>query len=150
MSPFKIFAYGFVAATVWGPSFVVQTPVLAASTPSPLGTGPTVSVPLEARHESGVHGTVTLSPQGNSTIVHVTMSPPRAGRAIVTLRSGSDCQDAVAASSSIPLAPVLSGQPSRTIVAIPIASFKKSNFVVDVRDMTTREQFVQACAHLGR
>lgn len=68
----------------------------------------------------------------------------------VTIHSGKDCQDPLVSSAgAIPLQPLSGGQVSRTIVSVPIQSFKSSNFVVAVRDATARQQALEACARMG-
>lgn len=127
----------------------------SAQTPGPKAshahTGDIV-VPLQERHGSGVAGTVTLHPQGNKTMINVTMfSGPPHLRPTLTLRGGGDCTDArLASTRPIPLNPVNTGQVSRTFIEMPIESFNKSNFVIDVRDATTRQQALEGCARLGR
>jgi hypothetical protein len=110
-----------------------------------------VTVPIEPQHGSGVRGTVTLSPQGNQTVVHVTMASGPVLRPTLSLQSGSDCIDSPSsAGQRMPLNPLGSGMVSRTIVAIPIGAFTSRHFVLNVRDATSRQQFSEACARLGR
>ena len=125
--------------------------VAAAPSPSPVRTDAIIRVPLQERHGSGVRGTVTLSPQGPKTIVHVYVFSLPPFHPDLSLRSGSDCMDArSAATRMIPLSPVSTGQVSQTIVSIPLSSFSTSHFVVDLRDATSRAQFAQACARFSR
>lgn len=125
-----------------------------AQTPEPKASQPRtgdIVVPLQERHGSGVAGTVTLHPQGNKTMIDVTMfSGPPHLRPKLTLRGGGDCTDArLASTQPIPLNPINTGHVSRTFVQMPIAAFSKSSFVVDVRDATTRQQALEGCAQLG-
>jgi hypothetical protein len=127
----------------------------AQTAPSPAGSHAArqdVVVPLEQRHASGVKGNVTLHPQGSGTVIKVNMfSGPPALRPVLTIGNGDNCPDVEAASARpIRLKPINTGQTSRTFVAIPFDSFRKSNFVLDVRDATTRAQALEACARLAR
>jgi hypothetical protein len=117
-----------------------------------LAQGNDIVVPIHERHGSGVRGQVTVHPQGHSTVVRVNMfAGPAALRPKLSLEGGNDCLDSrAAATRPIPLNPISTGQVSRTFVSIPIESFRKSNFVVDVRDATNRQRYVEGCAQLGR
>lgn len=109
-------------------------------------------MPLQARHGSGMSGTVTIQPQGPAkTVISVNMFNSPSLRPVLTLHSGADCVDSAAASvRPIPLNPVSSGGISKTIVSIPFRSLSSSRYVVDVRDATERSRFVQACARIGQ
>lgn len=125
--------------------------VFAASSPSPGATGGSLTFPLVERNNSGVKGTVTLSPQGSNTMIDVTMFSRPSLASSLSLRSGADCADVPgSAAERVRLNPVSSGSASHTIVAIPLSAFTRSKFVVDVRDATAREQASEACALIGR
>jgi hypothetical protein len=110
-----------------------------------------VVMPLEERNHSGVHGNVTLHPQGNQTWINVSMfSGPEHLRPKLELHPGADCNGAAMSSRPIVLNPINTGQTSKTFVSVPLESFKGKDFVVAVRDSTTRQQAVEACAHLRR
>jgi hypothetical protein len=149
-SHWKFAGYAAALALGWGAQSGVSRPVLAASTPTPAATGRSMTVPLEERNGSRVHGTVTLTAQGPKTIVHVYATNFAALRSSLSLAVGTNCQDAPGgAVAPIPLNPISAGQVSHTIVAIPIESFKNKNFAVSVRDATTRQQLLAACARIG-
>jgi hypothetical protein len=128
--------------------FALPALAAGAQTPAPKD----VVVPIQARHGSGVAGTVTLHPDGHRTMINVNMfSGPAHLRPKLVLLNGRDCTEArLASTKPIPLNPVNTGQVSRTFVEMPIESFGKSNYVVAVRDATTRQQALEGCAQLGR
>ncbi|HEY0798895.1 MAG TPA: hypothetical protein VGD50_07070, partial [Candidatus Baltobacteraceae bacterium] len=105
-----------------------------------------ITIPLEERHQSGVRGTVTLSPDGERTIVHVHVFGAPVFHPSLSLRSGPDCLDTMGAATR--LSPPNSRQVSQTLIFVPMSALKKSHFVVDVRDASARKQFAEACAHL--
>jgi hypothetical protein len=111
-----------------------------------------VIVPIHQTNHSGVHGEVRLHAQGHGTMVRVNMfGGPEHLRPKLTLEHGRTCSNAVVAGMHpMPLNPVSSGQVSRTFVSIPLQSLSSSDFVVAVRDSTTRQQFAEGCAQLGR
>ncbi len=126
---------------------------LAQQSPAPKSSAAATSdivVPLQERNASGVSGTVTLHPQGNQTMINVSMfAGPQNLRPTLELRPGADCNGASLASTRpIILNPINTGQVSQTFVSVPIESFQKNNFIVAVRDSTTRQQALQACAQL--
>lgn len=110
-----------------------------------------VVVPIHQTNRSGVRGEVRLHAQGHGTMVRVNMfGGPEHLRPKLTLEHGQTCTNAVVAGAHpMPLNPVSSGQVSRTFVAVPLQSLTSSNFVVAVRDATTRQQFAEGCAQLG-
>ncbi|HXP92643.1 MAG TPA: hypothetical protein VN905_04175 [Candidatus Binatia bacterium] len=127
--------------------------VAAQQSPAPKSSGAAKSdivVPLQQRNASGVSGTVTLHSQGNQTMINVSMfSGPQNLRPKLELRPGADCNGPTMASTRpIILNPVNTGQVSQTFVSVPIESFKNNNFIVAVRDSTTQQQVLQACAQL--
>jgi hypothetical protein len=110
---------------------------------------PDITVPLQERHGSGIHGTVTLHPQGKKTMVDVSMfSGPKHLRPALELYNGQDCVG-TRPNKAIPLNPINTGQVSRTFVDIPFSAFRSRDFVVDVRDATQRAQASEACARVG-
>lgn len=104
---------------------------------------------LQARHATGIEGTVRVTPQGTGSMVNVVFSrPPARANESLMLMSGADCSDVMPhAATMVPLKPI-SGNSSRTLVSIPFSAFRSGHFLVDVRDATSHVQMVQACAHL--
>ena len=103
---------------------------------------------LQERHGSGVHGEVTLIPQGSKTDVKLNVTTPHNEPVTITIHSGRDCQDVLGpVSPTFTLNPVTHNQ-SNTIIAVPLSSIGSKNFVVDVRNATTRKSFAEACAQL--
>jgi hypothetical protein len=116
-----------------------------AQTPTPSAA---LLATLEARHLSNVRGTVSVTPQGSGSMVNILFSQPLVSGKSLTLMSGADCMDfAPRAATMVPLN-AISGQTSRTLVAIPFSAFKARHFIVDVRNATSRAQLAEACAHL--
>ena len=105
------------------------------------------TVPMSELEGSGTNGTVTMHPQGPKTIVTVTVNGTSKHMHSFKLHPGSDCSS-FGAANSITLAPALTGQPSRTIVSLPITNLTSSDYVVAARDATTHAQFQESCAHI--
>jgi hypothetical protein len=105
------------------------------------------TVPMSELEGSGAIGQVTMHPQGLKTIVTVQVSGKANHRHVFSLHAGSDCT-IFGAPNSIALAPAQTGQPSRTIVALPIGNLMSKDYVLAARDATARAQFQEACAHL--
>jgi len=102
----------------------------------------------------GGDGSVTLQPIGRTRTRIVLRVPAAAGKENARIYRGRDCNDQRhLADSLVALAPLNSagtGAPvSQTIVSLPIERLT-SDYVVDVRNQTTRSQVAAACAHLGR
>jgi hypothetical protein len=117
-----------------------------AQTRSP---APAVRATLEARHGSGIAGSVSVTPHGTASLVTVTMRSPvdRRSRAL-TLMDGRDCSDAVRRDVTVATLNPVAGRVSRTVVAIPFRAFSSRSFVVDVRDATASAQRNEACGRL--
>jgi len=112
-----------------------------------------VLVAIEQRNGSQTGGTVTLQVIGRSrTRVHVQLTNPSGRPLILAIVRGSDCLDnrQSALASTIPLNAVNSSQVSETIVEVPLSNLTSSNYLVQIRDATTRRQITQACARLAR
>lgn len=109
-----------------------------------------VVVPIHDANHSGVHGEVRLHAQGKGTMVRVNMfGGPEHLRPKLTLESGTTCSSSIVAGTHpMPLNPVSNGQVSRTFISVPLQSLTSSDFVVAVRDSTTRQQFIEGCAPL--
>lgn len=105
------------------------------------------TVPMNELLDPAWTGKVTLHPQGPKTIVTVTVYGGSPRRHALELHPGSDCQ-AFGAANSIPLNPAGTGQPSRTIVSLPITALTSKDYVVAVRNATESQQQREACAHL--
>lgn len=115
-----------------------------AQTPTPT---PAMRATLEASHLSGLRGSVSVTPQGAGSMVHVDLSGQAVSSESLTLMKGSECQDVVRRSATVaPLKPI-TGHVSNTLVAIPFSAFSSGKFVIDVRS-TARAQQVAACARL--
>lgn len=105
------------------------------------------TVPLSELEDSGAKGQVTIRPQGLKTVVTIRVFGKPKHRHVFSLKSGTDC-GVLGTPASIALAPALTGQPSRTIVSLPIEALTSQDFVVTAQDATARQQFKEACAHL--
>jgi uncharacterized protein involved in propanediol utilization len=44
-----------------------------------------------------------------------------------------------------PLGPVIPGQPSQTLVSLPV-NLNSKNYAIDMQDTTSRQQFQEVCA----
>ncbi len=42
----------------------------------------------------------------------------------------------------------MTGQPSQTLVSLPLNNILSKNYVIDAHDATERQQFKEACARL--
>ena len=101
----------------------------------------------------GGNGSITLQRIGRTRTRIVLRVPAAAANESARLYRGRDCNDQRhLADSLVALAPINSagtGAPvSQTIVSLPIERLT-SDYVVDVRNRTTRSQVAAACAHLG-
>jgi hypothetical protein len=128
----------------------------AAATPAPHATPPTgliklpngdYTVPMRELEGSGTHGTVTLRPQGEKTLVSVYVFGNPKHRHTFRLHTGSDCT-ATNAGTVAALPPTFGGQRSQTIVSLPISNLTTKGYVVDANDATGQRQFAEACAQL--
>ena len=104
------------------------------------------TVPMSTLEGSGTSGKVTLHPEGLRTLVTVTAYGPPKHLHDFHLHAARDCD--VAGASSIPLRPAMSGQPSQTLISLPLNNILSKNYVIDARDATERQQFKEACARL--
>jgi hypothetical protein len=104
------------------------------------------TVPMTALLGTGTSGKVMVHPQGPKTIVTVFVFGDGKHKYSLKLHRGSDCSGAAVA--AIPLRPALGGQPSQTLVALPIETLTSADYVIDARNAATRSQFAEACARL--
>jgi len=104
------------------------------------------TLPMSALQGSGTTGKVTLHPEGMRTLVTVTAFGPPKHLHDFHLHAASDCD--VAAANAIPLAPAMSGQPSQTLISLPLNNLLSKNYVIDAHDETERQQYKEACARL--
>jgi Cu/Zn superoxide dismutase len=105
------------------------------------------TVPLSALQGSGTSGIVILHPEGLKTIFTIRVSGLANRRHAFSLHSGSDCS-LLGTPRNIALAPARTGQPSRTIVSLPITDLTSHDYSVTAQDATSRKQFEEACARL--
>jgi hypothetical protein len=105
------------------------------------------TVPMRELEGSGETGKIMLHPEGLNTLVTVYVNGRHRHHHRFTLKSGSDCANA-SASNAVPLKPAITGQPSQTLVSLPIENFSSKNYVIDMQNATERRQFEEACAHL--
>jgi hypothetical protein len=104
------------------------------------------TVPMRELQGSGVHGTATFhSLTPTRTLVTVYAYGSLARRHAFSLQSGKDCSQ-LGSSGAQNLKPAITGQPSQTIVSLPITAIT-SNYVIAARDATARNQFAEACGH---
>ena len=143
-------------------TLALSTAALAASTPSPseqsaeaarkaTAAAQKVDIALESR--TGANGKVTLQRIGR-TRTRVTVTIPGGTDRTITLHRGTDCTDPhYAGATAIALAPMNStgANPpvSETIVELPLETLTSRDYVVDVRNATTRREFAEACARLN-
>ena len=104
------------------------------------------TLPMSALEGSGTSGKVTLHSEGLKTLVTVTAYGAPKHLHDFHLHSARDCD--VAAASAIPLAPAMSGQPSQTLISLPLTNLLSKNYVIDAHDATERQQYKEACARL--
>jgi hypothetical protein len=90
----------------------------------------------------GQSAKVTLHPQGMKTLVTVSVSPGTKQPHQFNLKSGADCAHMTAVT---PLGPVIPGQPSQTLVSLPV-NLNSKNYAIDMQDTTSRQQFQEVCA----
>ncbi|MGP0090447.1 MAG: hypothetical protein ACLPKB_10900 [Xanthobacteraceae bacterium] len=107
------------------------------------------TVPMSALEGSGTSGNVTLHPEGMKTIFTIIVLGKPNHKHVFSLRSGSDCSSLGAANTNtVALAPARTGQPSQTIVSLPISSLTSKEYIVTAQDATARQQFQEACASI--
>jgi hypothetical protein len=105
------------------------------------------TVPMRELEGSGEEGKITLHPEGLNTLVTVYVNGKHRHHHRFSLKSGSDCANA-GATNAVPLKPAITGEPSQTLVSLPIENFSSKNYVIDMQNATERRQFEEACAHL--
>ncbi len=105
------------------------------------------TVPMSELRGSGTSGKVTLHPVGMKTLVTVSVTGGANRKHAFNLHSGKDC-GTLGAANAVALAPALTGQPSKTLVTLPIGDFTSKDYVVDAENANAREQFREACARL--
>jgi hypothetical protein len=104
------------------------------------------TVPLRELAGSGVSGTATFhSLTPTKTLVTVYAYGALARQHSFTLHSGKGCSQ-LGMRGAQNLKPALTGEPSQTIVSLPITTIS-SNYVVAAHDATTRNQYAEACGH---
>jgi ApbE superfamily uncharacterized protein (UPF0280 family) len=101
---------------------------------------------------AGAHGSILLYPIGR-TRTRIVITVPQGSQYNYTMYPGSECSNnRMMAAAAVRLKPTnmaaVGGSQSDTIVALPIEKVT-SNYVVDVRNATTKAQAVAACAKLG-
>lgn len=99
----------------------------------------------------GGNGSLTLTRIGRTRTRIVLHVPPGSSTSTARIFRGRDCNDQRhLADSLIALRPInASGaQVSQTIVSVPLERFT-SDYVVDLRKASERQQIAEACAHLG-
>jgi Cu/Zn superoxide dismutase len=105
------------------------------------------TVPMSELQGSGTSGKVTLHPMGLRTLVTISVSGNSNHKHAFNLHEGKDC-DVVGGSSNFPLSPAMTGQPSRTVVSLPITNLTAKNYVIDAQNAMAKQQFKEACARM--
>ncbi|MFY9780079.1 MAG: hypothetical protein WAJ85_06150 [Candidatus Baltobacteraceae bacterium] len=105
------------------------------------------TVPLSELQGSGTTGKVTIHPQGLKTLVTVVVAGKPQRQHTFTLHEGSDCSR-LGPPNNIALAPARTGEPSQTIVSLPISNLMTNDYIITAQDATSRQQYQEACAHL--
>jgi hypothetical protein len=140
-----------LAALLLGGSAALAQPAPSATTSHavPLIKLPNgdYTVPMRELEGSNTTGKVTLHRQGMSTLVTVYVFGNGHHKYRFNLKSGSDCVHASAA-GAVALKPAVPGQPSQTLVSVPIENFSSKNYVIDMQNATAENQFKEACARL--
>ena len=103
------------------------------------------TIPISELRASGMRGNVEVHPEGLKTLVTVYVFGGKKRMHAFNLVSGSDCV-ASSAVSGVSLAPALTGEPSKTLVAVPIEALRSKNYLIVVGDATTKHRFEEACA----
>jgi hypothetical protein len=93
----------------------------------------------------GESAKVTFHPEGPKTLVTVTVSASSKKTHQFNLKSGTDC---VHMNSVVPLGPAIPGQPSQTLVSLPI-NMNSKNYAIEMQDTTAKQQFQEVCAQHG-
>jgi hypothetical protein len=103
------------------------------------------TVPLAELEGSGASGKVTVRPQGLKTLVTIQVSGKPKHKHVFSLKSGGDC-GILGTPAAVSLTPALTGEPSRTVIALPIGDLASKDYVLTAQDATAREQYKEACA----
>jgi hypothetical protein len=138
-----------VALTVTAPSAGAQSSAAAARK----ATAQAKAVTLHDMRSGGTIGTARLQQIGSTrTRITLQFAGTKYPQSTITLHRGTDCSNPqyASAASAIPLNPVSASQVSETIVNLPLTDLQSGNYLVDVRNATQSQQFVRACARLGR
>ena len=136
---FTLAAIALVAATACAASAATPPPKLIK-----LPNGD-YTVPLGELQGSGVTGKATFHRMGMKTLVTVFAYGAKNQQHLFSLHSGRDCSQ-LGVAGARNLRPALTGQPSQTLVALPLTSIT-SNYVVAARNATKRANFQEACGH---
>ena len=103
------------------------------------------TVPMSELENSGVNGKAIFHPEGMKTLVTVYAYGLDKHKHFFDLHPGSSCSQ-LGVSGARNLQPALTGEPSQTLVALPITSIT-SNYVVAAQDATRSAQVHEACGH---
>jgi hypothetical protein len=109
---------------------------------------------ISARNGSGMSGSISLYQIGH-TRTRIVITLPKAGaNERLSLYRGADCYDSITrARSLLALAPLNSAganaPQSSTIVNLPINELESSDYVVDVRNSTSRATYAEGCGRLA-
>jgi hypothetical protein len=138
------------ALVLWGSAALAQpAPSASGSHAVPLIKLPNgdYTVPMRELEGSAQTGKIVLHRQGLGTLVTVYVFGNGRRKYKFNLKSGSDCAHASAA-NAVALKPAVPGQPSQTLVSVPLENFTSKNYVVDMQNATAERQFREACARL--
>ena len=103
------------------------------------------TVPMSELESSGVNGKATFHPVGMKTLVTVYAYGPGKHKHFFDLHPGSNCSQ-LGVSGARNLHPAMTGEPSQTLVSLPITSIT-SNYVVAAADATREAEVHEACGH---
>jgi hypothetical protein len=103
------------------------------------------TVPLSELEGSGVSGKAIFHPEGPKTLVTVYAYGMERHKHFFDLHPGSSCSQ-LGVSGAVNLRPALTGEPSQTVVALPLTSIQ-SNYVVAAKDATRADELHEACGH---
>jgi hypothetical protein len=108
---------------------------------------------ISARNSSGMNGSVRLYPIGHTRTRIVIILPKAGPNERLSLYRGADCSDSVTRARALALAPLnnaaANAPQSSTIVNLPLNELASSDYVVDVRNSTSRATYAEACSHLN-
>jgi hypothetical protein len=103
------------------------------------------TVPMSELEGSGVQGKAIFHPEGPKTLVTVFAYGPDRHKHFFDLHPGSSCSQ-LGVSGARNLSPAMTGEPSQTLVALPITSIT-SNYVIAAQNATRNDQVHEACGH---